>query len=189
MVIEKATIKEVKAFARYIHVGPRKVRLLANMIRKGPVDQALEQLKFSSKQAALPLIKVINSAVANAVHNFNLKKEDLVIKSLTVDSGPVSKRFAPRAQGRAFVIRKRTSHINVVLEARPAVGKKRRSIFSAKARVTSPAEENVKKSPEVEKGKVEQSKSSGRQAPKPAQTIKQNIISLKRRLFDRKTNA
>src|ERR1041385_2201427 len=107
--------KEVKAFARYIHMSPRKLRLVADLVRLKQVDLALEQLRFASKKAALPLAKAINSAVANAVHNFNLNKEDLFIKSLTIDGGPVYRRYAPRAQGRAFVERKRTSHINVVL--------------------------------------------------------------------------
>src|SRR3990167_9589988 len=105
---------EVKAFARYIHVSPRKLRLVADLVRKMHVSDALEQLRFSSKNAALPLTKAINSAVANAVHNFNMNKENLFVKSITIDQGPVFKRYAPRAQGRAFVERKRTSHTNVI---------------------------------------------------------------------------
>jgi large subunit ribosomal protein L22 len=123
--------KLVKASARYIKVSPQKMRLVADMVRSTPVDVALEQLRFSSKNAALPLAKLINSAVANAVHNFNLKKEDLFIKTLTVDGGPVLMRYRPRAQGQAGAIHKRSSHINIILEERHRSGKKSsRSIFA-----------------------------------------------------------
>src|SRR5258708_1819000 len=118
MAEEKQQPKEVKAHARYIHVSPRKLRLVADLVRQHPVDQALEQLRFSSKNAAIPLAKAINSAVANAVHNFNMTKENLFIKAITVDGGPVFKTYAPRAQGRAFVERKRTSHITDTWESR-----------------------------------------------------------------------
>src|SRR3990167_4485408 len=128
---------EVKAFARFVHVSPRKLRLVADLVRTSPVDTALEQLRFSSKNAALPLTKAINSAVANAVHNFNMNKENLFVKAVTIDQGPVFKRYAPRAQGRAFVERKRTSHINVVLESRPGKRKSKRSIFSLSPRTTA----------------------------------------------------
>src|ERR1041385_2751433 len=122
--------KLVKASARFIQMSPQKLRLVANIIRNTPVDLALEQLQFSSKKAALPLAKCINSAVANAIHNFNLRKEDLFIKTLTIDAGPVLQRFKPRAQGRAGAIRKRSSHISVVLEERKMAKRKSgRSIF------------------------------------------------------------
>src|SRR3989344_6571204 len=94
---EKPQVKEVKAFARYIHVPPQKLRLVADLIRKSRVDQALEQLNFSSKKAALPITKLLNSAIANAMHNFDLNRDDLVIKSITVDGGPVMKTMTPRA--------------------------------------------------------------------------------------------
>jgi large subunit ribosomal protein L22 len=181
---------EVKAFARYIHVSPRKLRLVADLVRRTPVDVALEQLRFSSKNAALPLSKAINSAVANAVHNFDLKKENLYVKAVTIDQGPVFKRYAPRAQGRAFVERKRTSHINVVLESRErAKSKKIRSIFSLRPRTTTT---EVK---ETHAGQIEQPKAGEvaaiqnkpKQAPRASSKIKQNLVSLKRRLFNRKS--
>lgn len=184
-------ITEVKAFARYIHVSPRKLRLLADMIRKAPVDVALEQLKFSSKNGAIPLSKAINSAIANAAHNFNLKREDLFIKTLTIDGGPVFKRYAPRAQGRAFVERKRTSHINVVLSAfdKAANKSKNKPIRSIFAKVVgSPTGKEVKgavneKQSETVAGKAPAPK----QAPKTQEKIKNNLVSLKRRLFNRKS--
>ena len=182
--------KEVKAFARYIHTSPRKLRLVSNLVRKAPVEVALEQLRFSSKNAAAPLIKVINSAVANAVHNFNLKKEDLYIKTLSIDAGPVFKRYAPRAQGRAFVERKRTSHINVILEVNERKKKSRRSVFSIRPKNVETEEEKKKKPlEEKEMGKIEDQKVSPKQAPRSSQKIKQNLVSLKRRLFNRRSGS
>jgi large subunit ribosomal protein L22 len=189
---EVAKKKEVKAFARYVHTSPQKLRLVSNLVRKAPVDVALEQLRFSSKNAAVPLIKVINSAVANAVHNFNLNKEDLYIKTLTIDGGPVYKRYAPRAQGGAFVERKRTSHINVVLEAKEHGKRKtRRSIFSIRPKTAAEVEEEKNKKPidEPEMGKVESTKTIPKQAPRSSQNVKQNLVSLKRRLFNRKSGS
>lgn len=187
-------VKEVKAFARYIHVSPRKLRLVADLVRKTPVDVALEQLRFSSKHAALPLTKAINSAVANAVHNFNMNKDDLFVKSITIDGGPVFKRYAPRAQGRAFIERKRTSHINVILEARERGKKSRRSIFSLRPKVTidQKIEEKQARATQAEpqaSGEVKQRQVKPKQAPKARERIKRNIVDLKRRLFNRKSGS
>src|SRR5690348_7211532 len=144
-------IEEVKVFARYIHMSPRKLRLVADMIRNHAVDQALEQLRFSSKNAAMPIAKAINSGIANAQHN--LDRGVLYIKSLTIDGGPVYKRYAPRAQGRAFVERKRTSHINLVLGTRQQA-KSRRSIFQRRTATLAP-EPAHKHDESPESGKVE----------------------------------
>src|SRR3990167_10922853 len=168
-------IYEVKAFARYIHVSPQKLRLVANLIRQTPVDTALEQLRFSSKNAAVPLAKAINSAIANAIHNFDLKRENLFIKTLTIDGGPVFKRYAPRAQGRAFVKRKRTSHINVVLESKERRTKPKRSIFARYRPTEKPVEEKMAKN-QIEAGRVEEHKQPPKQAPKSTQKIKKNLV-------------
>src|SRR6185436_11547780 len=179
----KQTInKEVKAFARHVHVSPRKLRLVADLVRQQNVEDALEQLRFSSKNAALPITKLLNSAIANAVHNFNLNKDNLFIKTLTVDGGPVFKSYAPRAQGRAFVERKRTSHINIILESRTAAKKKTRSIFSIRPK----SSEHARKTNQQETGKVEPKSEAPKAPGKPDEKIKQNKISLKRRLFNRK---
>ncbi|MBU0531384.1 MAG: 50S ribosomal protein L22 [Candidatus Uhrbacteria bacterium] len=107
---------EVKASAKFIRMSPRKVRLVVDVVRGLPVAKAQAQLKFMNKAAARPVLKLINSAVANAEHNFNLKAENLVVKTITADGGPTLHRWKPRAHGRASAIRKRTSHINVVLD-------------------------------------------------------------------------
>ncbi len=183
---ETPKIQEVKAFARYIHVSPRKLRLVADLIRRARVDVALEQLKFSSKSAALPISKVLNSAIANAVHNFNLNKEDLVVKAITVDGGPVMKRMFPRAQGQGQIIRRRMSHINVILESKPKTkSNNRRSIFSRTAAAGAKDTKVVKN--EAEEGKVESHNDSPKTAPKSGEKIKKQTNTLKRRLFNRKS--
>jgi len=106
---------EIKVKAKYIHQAPRKVRLVADLVRKQPVLAALDQLRNINKIAAGPILKLINSAVAGAEHNFELNKDNLYIKTIMVDGGPVLDRWLPRAQGRATPIKKRMSHLTVVL--------------------------------------------------------------------------
>lgn len=106
---------EVKAFARHIRIAPRKVRLITNLVKKLPADVAIAQLKMLPKGAARPVRKLIESAVANAIHNNKLDREKLFIQSITADGGPTLKRWRPRAFGRAGTIRKRTTHIAIVL--------------------------------------------------------------------------
>lgn len=107
---------EVKAKLSYLRIGPRKLRLIADLVRGRKVVTALNTLTLLNKKGALPLLKLLNSAVANAKHNFNLAVENLRIAKITVDGGPVLKRWMPKAHGRATPIRERTSHINIVLE-------------------------------------------------------------------------
>ena len=106
---------EVKAQAKFIRMSPTKIRLVANLIKKMPVEKALDQLQFINKLASGPVANLIKSAMANAEHNFELEKGNLFIKELTVNQGPTLKRSMPRAHGRATPIRKRTSHINLIL--------------------------------------------------------------------------
>jgi len=106
---------EVVAKLRYLRIAPRKVRLVADLIRKKPVNEALAILDFTRKKAARPLKKLLNSAIANAKNNFQLDPSNLYISKITVDEGPKYKRWMPRARGRADLILKRTSHITLVL--------------------------------------------------------------------------
>ena len=106
---------EIIAKVRYLRMTPRKVRLLAGLIRGMDIARAEAQLGFTSKAAARPVLKLLRSAVANAEHNFKLDRDDLYIKTITVDGGPVLKRWRSRAFGRASPIRKRTSHIVIIL--------------------------------------------------------------------------
>jgi large subunit ribosomal protein L22 len=109
---------EVKAHVRFLRMSPRKVRLVVDAVRGMDVGRALAQLQFMSKAAARPVRKLIESAVANAEHNFKLSREALFIKAAAVNQGPTLKRWRPRAMGSAAPILKRTSHITVVLESR-----------------------------------------------------------------------
>lgn len=106
---------DVHAKARFIRMSPRKVRLIVDLIRGMSVAEADAQLSFLHRAAALPVRKLLLSAIANAEHNFHLNRTDLRIKTITVDGGPTLKRFRPRAMGRAAPLRKRTSHIGLIL--------------------------------------------------------------------------
>jgi len=106
---------EVKAKIKYIKMSPRKVRLVADIIRGLEVSKALDQLNFINKKATKTIEILIKSAIANAENNFELKKDNLYIKEIRVDEGPTLHRWMPRARGRATPIRKRTSHISIIL--------------------------------------------------------------------------
>src|SRR4051794_31460372 len=107
------------ARVRYLRVSPMKARRIVDLVRGMPAREALETLRFSPQDVSSDVYKVVASAVANAEHNARLDAETLYIRDAYVDEGPTFKRFRPRAQGRAYRIRKRTSHITVVVEARP----------------------------------------------------------------------
>ena len=106
---------EAQAVARNQRISPRKCRLTADQVRSLPVGEALEILRFSSQKAALLVRKTLESALANAEHNHGADIDLLHVRRITVDEGPVFKRFRPRARGRVGAILKRTSHITVVL--------------------------------------------------------------------------
>ncbi len=106
----------VEAKLRYARISPRKFRLVADLVRGCHVREAEEILKFTVKRPAKPMLKLLKSAVANAEHNFNLKKDDLYIAEIRVDGGPIMKRFRPRARGAVFPIHKKTSHVSIKLK-------------------------------------------------------------------------
>lgn len=117
---------EIKAYARYIRIAPRKVRLVTNLVKGLPATVAIAELKFLPKGAALPVRKLIESAVANAVHNFKLNRDTLFIQKITADGGPTLKRWRARAFGKAAPILKRTTHISIVLTDEPIVKKNKK---------------------------------------------------------------
>jgi len=121
---------EVKAKLKYLHIAPRKVRLLVNLIRGMSLKDAKAQVSVSSKKASLSLLKLLKSAESNARHNFKLEQDSLHIKEAKVDGGPVLKRYMPRARGRATIIRRRTSHVTIVLEEQKKNNNKKQSIKS-----------------------------------------------------------
>ena len=107
------------ARARYVRVTPMKARRVVDLIRGRSAGEALAILEFAPQAASGPVSKVLASAMANAENNLALDPDSLVVASAFVDEGPTLKRFRPRAQGRAYRIRKRTSHITVEVEAVP----------------------------------------------------------------------
>ena len=109
---------EVKAKLNFARVGEQKARLVANLVRGKDVSEAIKTLTFLNKKSALMIKKLIESAIANADYKKTIDLDKLYVKTLTVDQGPTLKRFRPRAQGRASGVRKRMSHINVVLDER-----------------------------------------------------------------------
>ena len=109
---------EARAIARYVRIAPRKVRLVVDQIRGKNIAEARTILAFSERSAAETVAKVLNSAVANAEHNYDMRADNLVVKATYVDEGPTLKRIRPRAKGSASRINKRTSHITVVVAPR-----------------------------------------------------------------------
>jgi large subunit ribosomal protein L22 len=107
----------MKATAKYVRITPRKVRLVADEIRGKSYPEAISLLRFTNKRAAKILSEVLNSAAANAEHNLDAHADELRVKTVKIDNGPTIKRYKARAMGRATMIRKRTSHITVELEA------------------------------------------------------------------------
>lgn len=107
---------EAKAKVTHVRISPRKVQVVLDLIRNQPADKAMAILKHTPKAATEPLMKLLKSAMANAETNFNMDPTRLFVSSCYVAPGPILKRIRPRAQGRAFRINKRTSHITLVVK-------------------------------------------------------------------------
>ncbi|OLP01731.1 50S ribosomal protein L22 [Mycolicibacterium porcinum] len=124
------------AKARFVRVSASKARRVIDLVRGKSVEEALDILRWAPQGASEPVAKVIASAAANAQNNEGLDPTTLVVATITADEGPTAKRIRPRAQGRAFRIRKRTSHITVIVESRPPRkgGEKGSSASSARSR-------------------------------------------------------
>jgi large subunit ribosomal protein L22 len=105
----------VRAQAKHVRQSPYKVRRVLDLVRGLPVDEARVVLDFTNRKAAVTIKKVLDSAIANAEHNFALDAEELYVQQAYADEGPTLKRWRPRARGRATKIRKRTSHITIVV--------------------------------------------------------------------------
>lgn len=119
--------------------SPRKVRLIANLVKGKRVSVALTELAFLAKRGALPVKKLIDSAVANAINNLGIASDNLYIKEIRVDKGIVMHRRMPRARGSAFPIKKRTSHLIVVLAEKEAKKEKKAVKVSTKAKKVTKA--------------------------------------------------
>ena len=139
---------EARAIARFVRVTPQKARRVVDQIRGMEAAEAQTLLKFAPQAASEPIGKVLDSAIANATNNLNLDPTTLVVAQAFVDEGPTMKRFRPRAQGRAFRIRKRTSHITVVVESREGV----HGEVVAKQKATAPKRKAPRRSETVAAG-------------------------------------
>lgn len=115
---ERRAAREPQAKLRWLRISPRKVRLVVDLIRGLPVQDALHRLHYSGKAAAEPVAKLLRSAVANADQKGSYDVDALVVKTAFVDEGPTWRRWLPRAMGRATRIRKRSSHVTVILGQR-----------------------------------------------------------------------
>jgi large subunit ribosomal protein L22 len=108
-------MQQAKAAANHVRIAPRKARLVVDLIRGKAVGDAIAILRHTPKTASPIVEKILNSAIANAEHNYSMDPNKLVVSQVYVNEGPTMKRFMPRAQGRASKINKRTSHITVVV--------------------------------------------------------------------------
>jgi len=142
----------VVAKLNYLRIAPRKVRLVADIIRKKKVEEAQSILNFTTKKATKPILKLLNTAIANARNNFQLEPGNLYISKITIDEGPKYKRWMPRARGSTYEIQKKTSHITLVLdeiEKKPKKAKKKKIEKKASQKVT--IEERKREVPKKEK--------------------------------------
>lgn len=135
----------VRATQTYTRQAPRKVRLVANTVKKLPLKAALEQLAVMPRDASVVVMKVLRQAIANAIHNHNIAFEELSIKSILVDEGPRYKRFRAVSRGRAHSIVKRTSHVAVVLQTNEVVKQPEVAKEVPAKEVSEPSEPVVKK--------------------------------------------
>jgi len=127
----------VTAKLQYLRIAPRKVRLVADLIRGKRIEEAQTILGFTTKRASQPLNKLLNQAIANAKNNFQMDPANLYISRITVDEGPKYKRWQPRARGQAYEIQKKTSHIIIVLNE---IKKKAKKIKKVKPKAVTPEE-------------------------------------------------
>lgn len=155
---------EVKAHNRNLRMSPQKVRLVVDIVRGMDVAPAIDQMKYIHKAAARPVRKLIESAVANAKHNDGIESDNLFIKSITVNDGPTLKRSMPRAMGSSGMIRKRSSHITVILAP------KDESKVAKKVEKTEETKEEEKKVAKKEEpaSSTDEGKDEKKPAKKPA---------------------
>ncbi len=130
---------EIKVFLRNLRTAPRKSREVIDLIRNKNVAEARASLEFTVKRSADPILKLLNSAVASAVHDFQLEESNLYISQIMVDEGPKLKRSHPMSRGRAYPIIKRTSHITLILGERNPKNKE------VKGKEITPKKEEIKK--------------------------------------------
>lgn len=142
----------VTAKLRYLRIAPRKVRLVADLVRGKKVEEAQTILNFTTKKASLPLSKLLKQGIANAKNNFQMEPANLFISKIIVDEGPKYKRWQARARGQAYEIQKKTSHITLVFDEIVKKPKKVKRVRKPKA-IEKP-KEKIEKAPKLEKPKL-----------------------------------
>lgn len=173
----------VKAKLKYLREAPRKVRLVADMVRGKKVKEARIILNFTTNKAARIIGKLLNQAASSAKNNFQLDEEDLFISKITIDGGPILKRFRPRARGSAYAIQKKTSHITLILDS---LDKNSGQTVVAKEKGEKSSEEAKK---EVIAEKTQELKKSAKPRIKPENESKKKpqADQAKRKIFRRQT--
>ncbi|MBI5621856.1 50S ribosomal protein L22 [Candidatus Falkowbacteria bacterium] len=171
---------QVTAKAKYVRMSPRKMRLVIDVIRGLPVSAALTQLQFSRRAAAKPIKTMVESAVANAVNNFKLDKSNLYISTITANEGPTLKRWMPRAFGRATPIRKRSTHLAVILTERVPTDK------AVKGKTAKMVSEDTKKDMVVVSEKPKESVATREDGSDSAAGPKGKTRGFTSKLFNRK---
>ena len=171
----------ISAKLKYLHIAPRKVRLVADLIRGKKIDEAQAILNFTTKKSAKPLLKLLKSALANAKHNFQETESNFYISKILVDEGPKFKRFMPRARGSASSIQKKTSHITILLDK---IEKKSKEIKELKkAEIVKKEQEKLKTDKDLKEKKSFIDKMKSRRDIK---TIKPKTEKKFKRIFRRK---
>jgi len=189
---------EIKAKLKYLHISPRKVRMVADLIRGRDVNQAKALLEFTIKRGGVPLKKLLGSAVASARHNFQLEEDNLYISEINVTEGPKLKRYRARSHGQAYLIQKKTSHITLVLREKEEKAKKTPSKGKEPTQAAARAEEKIEKQlDKKEEGKIEnaakieqksssQSLKAPRASEKPTKTKKLERKNKERKSWKKK---
>lgn len=179
---------QVKAKLNYLRIAPRKVRLVADLIRKKRVETAQTILKFTIKKGAEPLSKLLNSAIANARNNFQIDPDNLYIYKITVDEGPKYKRWMPRARGQASEIQKKTSHITIILdeiEKKPKETKKIKKVEKRK-KAEKPLKKEEKLSEEKIRDEIIRPKEEKPKLKPKKEKARPKIVRGIKRIFQRK---
>ena len=190
---------QITAKLSYLRISPRKVRAVAGLLKGLDVDSAQAQLKYLARRPASPLLKLLDSAVANASHNSGLDKNYLYIKELTVNEGMKLKRYKPKGFGMAMPLQKKTSHIRIVLDELPEARKKKKEEMLGKmktfepAKITEEPKEKIKREvkaeskPAVKKPAFAKASADKEEARGKKKGTFGGIGSLGRRLFRRKS--
>lgn len=179
-------ITTATSHVRNIRISPRKMRLVTNLVKGMFAYDAITQLEFTNKKGARFVIDMLRSAMANGENNFDLKKENLYIKTITCDAGPKIKRYMPRAQGRASEIRRPLAHIHVLLEER-VITKKRRARFAEVQKDKDTSKQSTAPTTAGDEAEKQDAPRLTTQVTKTDEQLKRNKVQNKRRLFNRKS--